>query len=292
MCAKQVKKLKKGSKSKTKKSDSKKSATKKSSEKKAAAKKAEDKKAVKKAKSKKTEKKSVKKSSEKKAPATKKASASKTKTKSDSKKNAAEKTAPEKTKVKTKIPKKGTATKKTFAGRATIDEAVLLTAVEAAQAKPPAPKRKKPKKPSGPTHKDNSGARKPIAIVKDSTPKKNTKKTRYNQKELQFFKKIIDTKLEEAISQLEFYQSQIKSIGTNPDNKLKGLGDGTSTSETEKLYSLAARQRKHIQHLENAKLRIKNNIYGVCRVTGILISKERLIAVPHATLSIQAKLKS
>ena len=80
-------------------------------------------------------------------------------------------------------------------------------------------------------------------------------------------------------------------MGDNPDGKVKGLDDGTSTQENERLTSLAGRTKKYIQHLENAKLRIKNNAYGICRNSGKLISKERLRAVPHATLSIEAKQK-
>ena len=115
------------------------------------------------------------------------------------------------------------------------------------------------------------------------------KKTRYTEKELKAFDKLLDEKLEQAEQQLKFYQEQISEIADNPDSKLKGLDDGSSTVQTERLYTMAARQRKHIQHLHNAKLRIKNKAFGICRITGNLISKERLKAVPHATLSIEAK---
>jgi len=115
------------------------------------------------------------------------------------------------------------------------------------------------------------------------------KKTRYTDRELASFEKLINGKLDKAKEQLDFYLNQIKSIADNPDSKIKGLDDGISTSENERLYTMANRQRKHIQHLENAKLRIKNKVFGICRETGKLISKERLKAVPHATLSIEAK---
>ena len=114
-------------------------------------------------------------------------------------------------------------------------------------------------------------------------------KTRYNDEELKEFEAIIDEKLAKAQEQLDFYMNQLQDFAENPDTKIKGLDDGISTMETERLTTMAARQKKLIQHLENAKVRIKNNIYGVCRVTGKLISKERLRAVPHATLSIEAK---
>ncbi len=112
-------------------------------------------------------------------------------------------------------------------------------------------------------------------------------KTRYTKAELKDFKKLIDTKLDEAKAQLEFYT---KSLSDNSNlSKVKGLDDGTGSIETERLQNLASRQRKYIKHLENALLRIQNGVYGVCRETGKLISPERLKAVPHATLSIEAK---
>ncbi len=116
-------------------------------------------------------------------------------------------------------------------------------------------------------------------------------KTRYTNAELKEFEILIEDKLVQARQQLKFYLDQISDVGQSADAKQKGLEDGTSTAETERLHTLAARQRKLIQHLENAKLRIKNNVYGLCRETGKLISKERLKAVPHATLSISAKQK-
>ncbi len=117
----------------------------------------------------------------------------------------------------------------------------------------------------------------------------NNEKTRYSDEELSFFEELIDGKLTEAKKQLEFYLNQLQEMADDPDNKVKGLDDGISTLESERITTLAGRQRKLIQHLENAKIRIKNKVYGVCRETGKLIAKERLMAVPHATLSIAAK---
>lgn len=112
---------------------------------------------------------------------------------------------------------------------------------------------------------------------------------RYSNKELTEFDAIIDQKIQQAEDQLKFYESQIEEMASNDASKVKGLDDGTSTVESERLQTLSVRQRKLIRHLENAKLRIKNKAYGICRETGKLISKERLKAVPHATLSIKAK---
>ena len=114
-------------------------------------------------------------------------------------------------------------------------------------------------------------------------------KTRYSEEELAFFEDLIDKKLKAAKQQLDFYLTQLQEMAQDPDSKVKGLDDGISTAESERITTLAGRQRKLIQHLENAKIRIQNKVYGVCRESGVLISKERLIAVPHATLSIAAK---
>ncbi len=116
-------------------------------------------------------------------------------------------------------------------------------------------------------------------------------KTRYSDEELEEFRQIIEKKLGRAKAQLDFYRNQLSEMADNSDAKIKGLDDGIGTAENERMTSLAARQQKLIQHLENALIRIQNKVYGVCRVTGQLISKERLRAVPHATLSIEAKQK-
>ncbi len=114
-------------------------------------------------------------------------------------------------------------------------------------------------------------------------------KTRYSDKELSEFDALISEKLAKARKELEFYMSQLSDMADNPDAKAKGLDDGIGTAENERITTLAARMKKHIQHLENARIRIQNKVYGICRVTGKLISKQRLLAVPHATLSIEAK---
>ncbi len=114
-------------------------------------------------------------------------------------------------------------------------------------------------------------------------------RTRYSDEELEEFHLLITEKLQLAQQQLDSYMSQLVANAEGADSKVRGLDDGTGTSATEHLQNLAARQQKHVRHLENALIRISNKVYGVCRETGKLISKERLMAVPHATLSIQAK---
>lgn len=113
--------------------------------------------------------------------------------------------------------------------------------------------------------------------------------TRYSDAELAEFRTIIEEKLAEARQQLGFYLQQLTEQTNSEDGKVRGLDDGTGTMANEETHRLANRQRKLIQHLENALLRIENKVYGICRVSGKLISKERLRIVPHTTLSIHAK---
>jgi len=116
-----------------------------------------------------------------------------------------------------------------------------------------------------------------------------SKKTRYTDDELTEFNNLINGRLTQAKSQLDFYLEQIHDSSTNTNNRVKGVEEGIQSAESERLVDLAGRQKKLIHHLENANLRIQNKVYGICRETGDLISKARLEAVPHATLSIKAK---
>jgi len=122
---------------------------------------------------------------------------------------------------------------------------------------------------------------------------KTDKKAKYSTKELAEFKTLIDLKLEKAYSEYDVFKGNISGDddhGTNDTSPtFKVLEEGSEVLSKEENAQLAVRQKKFIQHLENALLRIKNGSYGICRATGNLISKERLRAVPHATLSIDAK---
>ncbi len=117
----------------------------------------------------------------------------------------------------------------------------------------------------------------------------NAGKIRYSDEELTEFKQLIVKKLNTAKAQLDFYLTQLNEQTENEETKIRGLDDGVGTAENERLNSMAARQKKHIEHLEKALIRIENKVYGICRETGQLISKDRLKIVPHATLSIVAK---
>lgn len=132
-------------------------------------------------------------------------------------------------------------------------------------------------------------AHKPVKAVTDDT------RTRYSDEELKEFEKLILEKLEKARDEYRILKETLNrnnDEGTDATSggNTKVLEDGAETAEKENLSQLAARQQKYITNLENALVRIKNGTYGICSVTGKLISKDRLIAVPHTTQSIEAKL--
>ena len=191
------------------------------------------------------------------------------------KKAASKKKAPAKKVAPKKIiVKKDTAAKKTTTAKAT-----------AAPAKP-AP----PQLVNFPVLTQRPIAHKPAkgASVKDD-------RTRYSDKELKEFEVLINEKLEKAKGEYKILKdtlSRDNDSGTDSTSggNTKVLEDGAETAEKENLSQLAARQQKFIANLENALVRIKNGTYGICTVTGKLISKERLIAVPHTTQSIEAKM--
>ncbi|MEI8203178.1 MAG: TraR/DksA C4-type zinc finger protein [Bacteroidota bacterium] len=122
----------------------------------------------------------------------------------------------------------------------------------------------------------------------------DTNKTRYSEEELQEFKTIIIEKLEKANQDLQLltdaYTNNSEADTNDTSPTFKVLEEGYQVLSKEENSRLASRQIKFIKSLENALIRIENKTYGICRVTGKLISKERLRIVPHATLSIDAKL--
>ena len=123
----------------------------------------------------------------------------------------------------------------------------------------------------------------------------NNEKTRYSDSELQEFKSIILEKLRIAKEELAALTASLNNSDANGTDDTAGtyktLEDGSATLEKEQTNQLAARQRKFIDNLDAALVRIENKTYGSCRETGKLIQKERLKAVPHTTLSIEAKNK-
>lgn len=128
------------------------------------------------------------------------------------------------------------------------------------------------------------------------TPQHNTQTgptMRYSDVELAEFKEIILKKLEAAKKELAYLQGLItrkdEMGGDESENRYMTMEDGSMSMEREQLSQMASRQITFIDHLEKALMRIENKTYGICRVTGKLIDKARLRAVPHATLSIEAK---
>ncbi|QEC78680.1 TraR/DksA family transcriptional regulator [Mucilaginibacter sp. AW1-7] len=120
-------------------------------------------------------------------------------------------------------------------------------------------------------------------------------KTRYNETELLEFKTLIQGKIKSAREELLDLTSSISNPNANGTDDTASshntLEDGSATLEKESINQLASRQKKFIDQLEAALVRIENRTYGICRETGKLIQRERLLAVPHTTLSMAAKLK-
>ena len=115
--------------------------------------------------------------------------------------------------------------------------------------------------------------------------------TRYSDADLEEFKAIIDKKLEKSKEEFEYLQQQILEITENSGDDHGGdwMDDSTTNNDMEFLNNMAIRQRKYIQDLENALVRIRNRSYGICSVTGKLIDKRRLLVVPTATKSVEVK---
>ncbi|MCX6172250.1 MAG: TraR/DksA family transcriptional regulator [Flavobacterium sp.] len=118
-------------------------------------------------------------------------------------------------------------------------------------------------------------------------------KMRYSDADLAEFKEIIVNKIEKAKSDLELiksaYMNDLNNGTDDTSPTFKAFEEGSETMSKEANSQLAIRQEKFIRDLKNALFRVENKTYGVCKVTGKLISKERLKIVPHATMSIEAK---
>lgn len=192
----------------------------------------------------------------------------------------------------------------------------------AAPAKPvsqPLPPFKKPE-PKGPPQPPVKPVKKQPEPIKDvKVPKINTKTSvpyqpnytqlekradaartngdplvKYSDSDLNEFRELIGKKLDAAKKELAYLQGLItrkdEMGGDNDDARYMTMEDGSMSMEREQLSQMASRQITYIDHLEKAMMRIENKTYGICRVTGKLIDKARLRAVPHATLSLEAKL--
>ncbi len=132
------------------------------------------------------------------------------------------------------------------------------------------------------------------SVLDQSPYEDNGPSMRYSDSELVEFRELITRKLETAKKELGYLQGLItrkdQMGGDESDNRYMTMEDGSLSMEREQLSQMASRQITFIDHLEKAMMRIENKTYGICRVTGKLIDKARLRAVPHATLSIEAKM--
>jgi RNA polymerase-binding transcription factor DksA len=135
---------------------------------------------------------------------------------------------------------------------------------------------------------------KPLDQRAEGDKKGNDPLVRYNDNDLNEFRELINKKLDAAKKELAYLQGLITRKdhlgGDETDNRYMTMEDGSMSMEREQLSQMASRQITYIDHLEKALIRIENKTYGICRVTGKLIDKARLRAVPHATLSLEAKL--
>lgn len=132
----------------------------------------------------------------------------------------------------------------------------------------------------------------PVEPEKAATKKKPMEdlNLRYSDKELKEFKDLIDNKLVSAREELKNLKEALENhTDSQAGNKAWNMEEGTDTTEMEYLMNQISRQHQYIRNLELALVRIENKTYGICRVTGKLIPKERLRIVPHATLSLEAK---
>lgn len=197
-------------------------------------------------------------------------------------------------KVVAKVPEKKAAVKPVAV--------VKAPAVKTPAAKTPAAKTPEVKTPEVKIETPKPVAQKvavapPVKIVKETMIEKvkPTVTQRYSDADLQEFKGLIVKKLVDAREELINLQAQILNTNENGTDdtgaSFKMLEDGSETLAKEEAANLAARQKKFIEQLEMALIRVENKTYGICRITGKLIAKERLRAVPHTTQSMEAKLK-
>ncbi len=156
------------------------------------------------------------------------------------------------------------------------------------------PDQKPPRIESGlvsvPTHGDSTAEG-----TEGATPGNIVAKTPFNDQELEYFRNLIVERREAAIEDIDRMRHQLEDAREQAENDTAysfHMADaGTDAMEREKLYLMIARQQKYVGYLDRALERIANKTYGICKVTGKPISKERLEAVPHTEISIEAKLK-
>jgi len=205
-------------------------------------------------------------------------------------------------KIKIEKPSNEKPVKNVIAKDSDKDTLVHKSELKKALAKHKVKEKEEPKKIQKPfvmpkTHTEKARKYEPefIKSVLDQSPyEDNGPSMRYSDNELVEFRELITRKLETAKKELGYLQGLItrkdQMGGDESDNRYMTMEDGSLSMEREQLSQMASRQITFIDHLEKAMMRIENKTYGICRVTGKLIDKARLRAVPHATLSIEAKM--
>ncbi len=216
--------------------------------------------------------------------------------------------------VKAAPPKKSAAVSKPAVKESKVTTQKVVKEPQTAKQQKPVQQQQAPAKPAAKAkEKPKAEPVKPVVIPKLSTSvarkyepeftqsvldkpsaRQNGPIMRYGDAELMEFKELILRKLEAAKKELNYLQGLITRKddmgGDESENRYMTMEDGSISMEREQLAQMASRQIQYIDHLEKALMRIENKTYGVCRVTGQLIDKARLRAVPHATLSIEAKM--
>ena len=124
--------------------------------------------------------------------------------------------------------------------------------------------------------------------IHEQKPLMQSSVIRYKDADLELFKSVILKKIAKAKEEIDFYTDQIKNTSES-ETQFASIDDGSMTAERENMNQIVVRMQKLIFHLESALVRIENKSYGICRETGKLIPKERLLVVPHATLSVEGK---
>jgi RNA polymerase-binding transcription factor DksA len=217
-------------------------------------------------------------------------------------KKAVAKAAPKKVAPKKVEAKKVEKVKMPVAKKEIVKKEVVKKEIEAAPVKTESTRTQTHKPAAGPLKLSPSQlnifpilSQRPIAHKPSKPSTQSDDKTRYSEEELKEFEALINGKLAKSREEFKILKDTLtrtNDAGTDSTSggNTKVLEDGAETAEKENLSQLAARQLKYITNLENALIRIKNGTYGICSVTGKLISKERLIAVPHTTQSIEAKM--
>nr|WP_294905975.1 TraR/DksA C4-type zinc finger protein [uncultured Lacibacter sp.] len=194
--------------------------------------------------------------------------------------------------AKPEVKKQAPAEKPESAIKPTVKQAIKDLKKEAK--KPAPPKEVKPIKTSVNTSVKYQPDFTKSVLDKSVEEKPQGPLVRYSDADLQEFKELIQRKHEAAKKELNYLQGLITRKddqgGDGDDGRYMTMEDGSVSMEREQLSQMASRQITYIDHLEKALMRIENKTYGICRVTGKLIDKARLRAVPHATLSIEAKM--